>query len=341
MAGAKGKRRALVQKLKTILGLSSRASRRKQPEGCPEPRPIFKSLETLPAELRCQILASLATLDDLKSAMRASPVLYQQYRADRKTVLDAVLRRILGDQTFVDAYTVQRSAGPPCLAVEVLTDEYRTHRATPSLLSRKCAVADLVGMAAFYSSTIRPLLRRVFATMPARVVQHGPLSDTEHARMLRALYRFQLWCNLYGTGEGAATRGRAVRPCDMLLHFFGAFEPWEVEEISCVHEFFMDMYLQTFTWDADGRNIRFVDLTGVERTIAVRDPFEDDDGKWSSFFSLLSSLRTQSRSANVHHQCWWRYQSPNGGCETALSPAAWNCISTSCGGALGTSKPRG
>ncbi len=229
------------------------------------------NLESLPPELRCQILSSLPTLDDLKSAVYASPVLYQQYRQDRKPILDSVLRRTLGDKVVVDAYAVQKSAPmerPPYLAadlaIQVFMMEYQEYYTNPSVVSGACAVGDLIGMAAFYSSTIQPLLQRVPAMLLRnldRSLQPGPLSKTEQARILRALYRFQLWCNLHGTSDIAAARDRAVDPVDMLKYFFEVFEPWETEEISCIHELFLDLYDRIFAkirWDFDRHSIRFV-----------------------------------------------------------------------------------
>jgi hypothetical protein len=283
MAGDTGKRKALIQKFKAIFHLSSRS------ESTPKlsSRP---TLETLPPELRCRILSALATLDDLKSAVRASPVLYQQYRADRKSILGSVLRHTLGDQVFVDAYAVQTSAPlvrPPYLAahlaVQLCMTEYQTNRKNPSLVSRECVVGDLVGMAAFYTFTVKPLMEggipRLLLCNLKREAQLGFLSATERTRILRAMYRFQLWCNLYGTGELATTRIWGVDPFDMLLYFFEVFEPWEAEEISCIHKIFMGIYHWVFKWDVDGDSIRFVDSYGVERLIPLSQPL-DNIGEW-------------------------------------------------------------
>ena len=235
-------------------------------------------LESLPPELRCQILSALPTLDDLKSAVHALPVLYQQYRQDRKQILDSVLRHTLGDKVFVDAYAVQKSAPmelPPCLAVDLAVQvfmmEYQEHYVNPSIISGRSVVGDLIGMAAFYSSTIQPLFQRVPAILLRnldRSLQPGHLSKTERARILRALYRFQLWCNLHGTSDIAAARDRAVDPLDMLKYFFEVFEPWETEEISRIHELFLDLYDRIFVkirWDFDRHSIRFVDAPPADR----------------------------------------------------------------------------
>ena len=298
MRTIKGKRRALVEKLKAVFrhGTPPGARSGNQPELSStniqlRAGPPPAKLESLPPELRCQILSSLPTLDDLKSAVHASPVLYQQYIADRKPILNSVLRHTLGDKVFVDAYAVQKSTGmerppnlPADLAVQVFMMECREHYANPAIISGVCVAGDLIGMAAFYTSTIQPLLQRVpamFLRNLDRSLQTGCLSKTERVRMLRALYRFQLWCNLHGTSDIAVTRDRAVDRVDMLMYFFEVFEPWESEEISCIHELFLDVYDRIFVkirWDFDRHSVRFVDSPLADRPDGSIDLTDDGDG---------------------------------------------------------------
>ena len=90
-------------------------------------------------------------------------------------------------------------------------------------------------MAGFYSSIIRPLLLE-FSELLLRKLDTSPeggLSKTERVRFLRALHRFQVWCNLFGIGNDA--RSESCKVCRIeMLRFFGILSPWEMEEISCV-----------------------------------------------------------------------------------------------------------
>ncbi|KAK3295339.1 uncharacterized protein B0H64DRAFT_459470 [Chaetomium fimeti] len=213
-------------------------------------------LESLPAELRTLLLSSLASLNDLKAATHASPVLYHQYRADRKQILGRVLRCTLGEKVFVDAYAVQKSTRleyPPYLAAhltaQAFMDTYQEHRAQPSIIAGECAAADVMGMATFYWSTVGPLMQKIPQKLLHNLdpsLQLGHLSRVEEERILRALYRFEMWCNLYGTKPGAAAGSQSVQPIEMLMYFFQVFEPWEIEEISCIHALLMDMYDHIF-----------------------------------------------------------------------------------------------
>lgn len=308
--------KGLVHRIKTLIRRSS-LTKRQQPQrrtGSSVPSPNLQTLHTtpssrlecLPAELRCQILSSFSNLDDLKSTAHASPVLYQQYRADRKIILDSVLRQTLGDKVFVDAYAVQKSLPlegpaelPVNLGVQFFMMEYQKHYSGPSLISSECTVEDLIGMAAFYTSTIKPLLVSIPAMLLRnlnRSLQLGSLSSTERTRITRALYRFQMWCNLYGTSDIAAARDWPLDPFDMLMYFFEIFHPWEIEEISCIHTFFMEMYDRIFVdirWDLDSSSIRFLDSAGNSSLGGPVDlSWGDDDGGECCVMIQRSELRT-------------------------------------------------
>lgn len=237
------------------------------------------TLETLPPKLQSQVLSSLASLDDLKAAVHASPALHQQYLSDQKRVLDRVLRSTLGDRVFVDAYAVQTSRplgrlpfeSPP-MAIEMHLMTYqKLVDSSPDVIpvSERCTVEELIGMAVFYTGTIKPLLRRIPRLLLRnldRSIKVDGLSRVEQTRILRALYRFQLWCNLYGTSQLACAREQTIDPYDILGYFFEVFNPWEIEEISCIYAFFMEMYEKVFAdikWDLDRDSLRFVEWTST------------------------------------------------------------------------------
>jgi hypothetical protein len=105
--------------------------------------------------LPSQVLSFLTSLDDLWATIRAAPVLYQQYRADRKNILRNAMRNILGDKAPVDACAVLKASPPerpPDLEVDLAARQFmgiypgRNTASTPStmrktrrLWSRSCA----------------------------------------------------------------------------------------------------------------------------------------------------------------------------------------------------------
>ncbi|KOC14192.1 hypothetical protein AFLA70_307g001690 [Aspergillus flavus AF70] len=101
-------------------------------------------------------------------------------------------------------------------------------------------VDELVDVAAFYFSIVKPLAQYYtrwtlgnLAIETDKPRSDEPLSKMEETRLIRALYRFQL-CYL--------------------------FEPWEVEEISCIYTFAKERYNQIFNdirWNVHEENPKF------------------------------------------------------------------------------------
>lgn len=56
---------------------------------------------------------------------------------------------------------------------------------------------------------------------------------------MRALYRFQLYCNLFGVSQYKVDHQWMLRfqDEDILRIFMDIYEPWEVEEIACIYAF--------------------------------------------------------------------------------------------------------
>ena len=60
------------------------------------------------------------------------------------------------------------------------------------------------------------------------------ITATERRRFIRAFYRFEIYCNIFGS--------RIKKPfrLEELAHvLFNRFAPWETEQLACVHDFLM------------------------------------------------------------------------------------------------------
>ncbi|KAL2262529.1 hypothetical protein VTK26DRAFT_1059 [Humicola hyalothermophila] len=211
-------------------------------------------LENLPFELRLQVLSHISDLDDLRALILASPVFYQQYYLDRKHVLSRVLISTLGS-LLADGYSVRTSATlyspprpPPLDAVREFIENHASLRfAPPELVLQGCTLAELLEMAAFHQSLAQPLALKCSAMFLQHLdsaLEVGSLSSIEQTRLLRALYRFQLYCNLFGQGPnpGQYPSVAMLDPPETLALFFGPLNPWEVEEIDCIYKLIRNKY---------------------------------------------------------------------------------------------------
>lgn len=71
-------------------------------------------------------------------------------------------------------------------------------------------------------------------------------SRSEAVRLTRAIYRVQLWCNVFGFGLGPYKVPASVSRWEMACMFHETFEPWEVEEMLCIFQHIREMVENIF-----------------------------------------------------------------------------------------------
>lgn len=205
---------------------------------------ITSRLEQLPFDIRLEILYALDGIDDLSALTHASPTYHRDYLSSRASLLWQCMQSHLG-QILVDAYTVnlchslcfQRKTARQ--QIRQFIEAYHVRRSTSDeLLSNLPSLEEVVNVAAFYSSTIRPLLHQ-YTTWARGNLEALSLPDqlslTERRRVLRGLYRFEIFCNLFGSMHREARL--QFLGDDRADLFLDAYEPWEVEEILCMNSF--------------------------------------------------------------------------------------------------------
>lgn len=125
---------------------------------------------------------------------------------------------------------------------------------------------DATSIAAFHFSIVNPLAKYYVTWALDHLSQETDfsinpnlnLSETEERRLFRALYRFQLFCNLFGAGRYLSPGHLRLNmdAVDILDMFICIFEPWEVEEILCVYTFAKFKYNQIFNDISVGMSMR-------------------------------------------------------------------------------------
>ena len=168
-------------------------------------------LEGLPAEIRRHIL-SMLKYDELKALVHVSPVYHQQYVLDRHYILFQCLKATLGGN-IIDACAFFQSGLAGFLETRnqekiiQFLESYRTHHHSSHSLNT-LTLDQLILMATFHFTIIKTLiwyytgwtmgnLNREIKDPPS----HGLLSITEETRLVRSLYHFQLYCNIFGVGR--------------------------------------------------------------------------------------------------------------------------------------------
>ncbi|TVY75295.1 hypothetical protein Focb16_v004944 [Fusarium oxysporum f. sp. cubense] len=139
--------------------------------------------------------------------------------------------------------------------LETYDVQHREHYKTKSLLLDKDQVIPAV---TFHSKIVKPLAYR-FVTWVQRhhdkLISPAQLSTTETGRILRAFYRYQLFCNLFGVD--VQSRHGIGTDEERLEEYLDKFQPWEIEEILCINAFIEDKYSQVLdqvTWNFHPNN---------------------------------------------------------------------------------------
>ncbi|KAJ4028950.1 hypothetical protein NW761_014279 [Fusarium oxysporum] len=124
---------------------------------------------------------------------------------------------------------------------------------------------EIISIAAFHSSVIRPLMNHYISWTRANMeLLSTPkeISRTEERRIMRGLYRFQIFSNLFG-----ATKDVGLHYGDSFLGaeerlglFLDDFTAWEIEEMLCINAFMHAKYDRVFEevqWDLHPDNPSF------------------------------------------------------------------------------------
>lgn len=148
-------------------------------------------------------------------------------------------------------------------------ESYQDRRFSSQYLFLKMLTLDeVISIVAFRCSIIKPVVwyytgRALdnFAEETTKDPQsHVPLSKIEETRLVRAMYRFQFYHNLFCHDRHDYQR-LEFEDMDTVRILMGIYQPWEVEEIAWIHTFAIEKFNQVFNyiyWDVHQENPKFV-----------------------------------------------------------------------------------
>ncbi|KAG2420393.1 hypothetical protein HFD88_005194 [Aspergillus terreus] len=228
------------------------------------------ALESLPAELRIQILEEIPDISSLHSLVEASPAFRTTYLRTRKTILHQLSTRQYGlvdlaePLAAVDSEGLHAEAPGTKEAIIALLDRRRRHP-EESRETRLPSETQSIQLLQLYKK-----LELVLQTCCAQLLQQNPtasLTAPERGRILRALCRLQTYCNIFGAREWVepqpSMQDRVLDPSLLKRRsttwhrqftidevwdlFFRTMPPWEVEEFGCVWTLIRQQYVHLFS----------------------------------------------------------------------------------------------
>ncbi|KAH7229881.1 hypothetical protein BKA60DRAFT_603796 [Fusarium oxysporum] len=273
--------------------------------------PSLSNLERLPFEIRNGFLLAIDSISDLSALVHASPTFHEQYRLDRAFWLWHCLQLEMG-HIYVDAYIANQCNSPEFRMkrdrerILLFIEDYKSHRSLMTdLLTKRPDEDEILSIAAFHSSVIRPLINHYVSWTHANMESLSSPKEirrTEERRIMRGLYRFQIFSNLFGPARDVGFRygDSLLEEEERLGLFLDNFEAWEVEEMLCINAFMHAKYHSVFEevqWDLHPDNPSFdIVRTGPHTPPGAYHLVSDMSSEWyrngmvSKGLSVLSSV---------------------------------------------------
>ena len=229
--------------------------------------PSMAALERLPTEIQLAILLNIDDIGSLESIIRASPRYHSAYLSQRHAILKRVLFNSIHPDVLYDAFSAIDSTKSAigdredrAARVRSFLSDYRDTRDTwvpPEHLDLEtlCRLARLQN---HVQHSTQDLYRVAISSHPfpgTQMVHGAGLSVNESRRFYRAFYRFDIFCNLFRNWKAspavellsnASNRQLEnpfqLEPLEKSSRFLGLFNPWEVEELACVRDYFFNYY---------------------------------------------------------------------------------------------------
>ena len=246
--------------------------------------PSMASIERLPIETQSAILLKIGDIASLKSLVWASRRYHSTYAGQRHAIFKQVLFNSIPPDVLYDAFsaihsieTLSSNTEDRTARVKAFLSEYKANRDewTPPEQLNLESLFRLARLQNHVQHATKDLCQAAFKSHPFTGTQVGPgdqLSSNEMRRFYRTFYRFEMFCNLFGHWESPLAEGNRLDCTDgdgdstfeldsmeKSSRFLSLFNPWEVEELACVRDYFYSYYrrmLHQFAPDILERNPR-------------------------------------------------------------------------------------
>ncbi|KAI8635657.1 hypothetical protein F5Y19DRAFT_482857 [Xylariaceae sp. FL1651] len=225
----------------------------------PRPSPI----EGLSVELVRMILSALPDVTSLQSAVLSCPLLYCAFsKADGAIVADVLLNQV-DVSVLPEVIAASESSRLHLHDTEPQSREAIDHSVARNLRQRPTtpkflSLKEVLSLERFHSCVEQLARQFVEVALTERPALHSGSGTTWHeiCRIQRALYRFEIYCNIFR--EGPNVPSTIYQEQKQL--YLANFAPWEHEQLGCIHDFlvravspaFNDVVEHDIKWGAGG-----------------------------------------------------------------------------------------
>ena len=196
-------------------------------------------LESLPSEIIQHLLCFIPDVTSLWSTILTCSSLYNAFINAEALITSHVVKNFIDVDVLPEAVAALKSSRlAPFKRDRVLefVQSQLVSRKSPQIswiLPEALPLSNLHQAVEYFAASFAlRTLARLSPSAFAGTLPEYPLSPEELYRIQRALYRFEIYCNLF--------RGRKSGALDINEQqevFFSKFSPWENEQLGCVHDY--------------------------------------------------------------------------------------------------------
>ena len=195
-------------------------------------------LENLSVELKQTILSGIADIISLRAAALSCPALYSALLGAETHIVTRVLLNEVDVGVLPEAIIAQEALRLESCTEKLAQEFIARHLSERHLPPQKWSLCDAIRIAKLHAC-VSELALQFIATVTTKssIIASRSVTRAEICRIERALYRFELFCNLFRGFENSHHR-LLERLFD---RFFFNFSPWEIEQLACVHDYLVQL----------------------------------------------------------------------------------------------------
>ncbi|SPO01735.1 uncharacterized protein DNG_04408 [Cephalotrichum gorgonifer] len=254
------------------------------------------TLHHLAPELLTIILRALDSPGDLYALIVASPLCLRLFTSSRAKVLSSVLQNAIQPGSLHHAAAICHVPPPadlqnkrvlhidmgiPSSALRFFLDQYFSENPLQfptdiAAITKLCRLQTLVSR---FVDEYALRAARLLGTSQDPLQQFPPLSRSERTRLERAFFRFELFSQIFIRETGDYSIDSIFDNRDQLRLFLHRLEPWEVEEMSCIHDYFTFRVGEVLDKLEEQVVCAVLSVPGIQRVGGVR-PSSPIPSKW-------------------------------------------------------------
>ncbi|KAI1116635.1 hypothetical protein F5Y14DRAFT_51029 [Nemania sp. NC0429] len=192
-------------------------------------------MDRLPLELLQRVLMHL-DLQDLPNVALSCPCLFNAFKGAEEIITGQVLFGQINYDVLPEAILVNKTRNLPKSSVGEQLEFVKVHLDHREPPPTQWNLADALPLAQFHEKVNYLATRAAddaLTRQPRLLATGEPPTCAEICRFERALYRFQLYCNILGPLFYSAVLADYHELEDL---FFEYFCTWENEQLACIHE---------------------------------------------------------------------------------------------------------